>query len=84
MDKNPPANVGDISLTSGPGRFHMQWSSWTGAPQLLGLHFRAFELQELSLRAAEACMPRAHAPQEKLLQWEAHILQWRVALTHWN
>ena len=25
MVKNPPANAGDISSISGPGRFHMQW-----------------------------------------------------------
>ena len=27
MDKNPPANAGDMGLHPGPGRFHMPWSN---------------------------------------------------------
>ena len=33
--KNLPANVGDIHLTSGPGRFHILRSNETCVPQLL-------------------------------------------------
>ena len=25
--ENPPANAGDMSLTPGPGRFHMLWGN---------------------------------------------------------
>ena len=25
--KNPPANAGDVGLSSGPGRSHMPWSN---------------------------------------------------------
>ena len=48
---------------------------------------RARVLQLLSPRASttEAHMPRACAPQqEKTLQWEARVPQWRVAPTHSN
>ena len=27
VDKNPPANAGDLGLNSDPGRSHMLWSS---------------------------------------------------------
>ena len=27
VDKNPPANGGDMGLIPGPGRFHMPWSN---------------------------------------------------------
>ena len=27
VDKNPPANGGDMDLIPGPGRFHMPWSN---------------------------------------------------------
>ena len=37
------------------------------------------------LHLLKPCVPRAHAPQqEKSLQWEAHVPQWRVAPTHCN
>ena len=26
VDRNPPANAGDMGLIPGPGRFHMPWS----------------------------------------------------------
>ena len=50
-------------------------------PQLLSLQPRACEPQLLSPRATttEAHVPRARAPQEKPLQWEAREPQWRVA-----
>ena len=41
VDKNPPANAGDISLIPGPGRSHMPWAtkpmhhnSWARKQQL--------------------------------------------------
>ena len=27
MDRNPPANAGNIGLIPGPGRFHLLWSN---------------------------------------------------------
>ena len=27
VDKNPPANAGDMGLTLGPGKFHMPWNN---------------------------------------------------------
>ena len=59
MDKNLPANAGDMGSIPGPGRFHMPRSSQGHVPQLL------------SPRAAttEAHVPRAYArQQEKPLQ----------------
>ena len=69
--KNLPANAGDMGSSPGLGRSHMPWSNWACEPQLLSLHSRARKPQLLSLCATdtEACMPRAHAPQqEKPLQ----------------
>ena len=68
--KNPPANAGDSSLSSGPGRSRMLRSNWARVPQLLSLCSRAREPQLLSPRAtaAEAHTPRARALQEKPLQ----------------
>ena len=80
--KNPPANVGDTGSSPGPGRFHMPQSKEACVPQLLSLHSRAHEPQLLSPRAttAEACTPKARAPQqEKPPQWEARAPQRRVA-----
>ena len=61
---------------------------WAHVPQLLKpTRSRACVPQLLSLRAAttEACVPRAHAPQqEKPSQWEAHAPQRRVASTRCN
>ena len=48
-DRNPPANSGDTGLIPGPGRFHMPWSSWACAPQLLSPQSRACKLQLLKL-----------------------------------
>ena len=61
---------------------------WARIPLLLKpVHSRARMPQLLSLRAAttEACVPRAHAPQqEKPPQWEAHAPQARVAPARLN
>ena len=35
VDKNVPANAGDMGLIPGLGRFHMSQSNKTRAPQLL-------------------------------------------------
>ena len=51
--KNPPANAGDMGSYSGPERFHMLWSSWTHAPQLLSLCSGAWEPQLLKPRGLE-------------------------------
>ena len=75
MVKNPPANAGDMGSSPGLGRSHMPQSNQAHVPQLL------------SLRATitEACVPRAHAPQqEKPPQWEAQAPQRRVAPAHRN
>ena len=60
---------------------------WACAPQLLSLRSRAHEPQLLSPHATttEACVPRAHAPQqEKPPEWEAHAPQQRVAPARHN
>ena len=61
---------------------------WAHAPQLWKpVHSRARVPQLLNLHAAtaEACTPRARAPQqEKPPQWEARAPQWRVAPAHHN
>ena len=53
--KNLPANAGDTGLSPGPGRSHMPRSDWACVPQLLSLH----------ATSAEACEPRACAPQQE-------------------
>ena len=65
--KNPPAKVGDMGSSPGPGRSHMPWSNEARAPQLLSLCSRAREPQLLRPRATttEARAPRAHAPQQE-------------------
>ena len=35
MDKNPPANAGNMGSIPGPGRFHMPWSNQAHVSQLL-------------------------------------------------
>ena len=65
--ENPPANAGDTGSSPGPGRSHMPWSNWARAPHLLSLRSRARKPQLRSPRAttAEACVPRARAPQQE-------------------
>ena len=73
--KNPPANAGDMGSIPSPGRSHMPRSNEACEPQLLSPH----------ATTTEACTPRACAPQqERPPQWEAHILQRRVAPAHHN
>ena len=45
VDKNLPANAGDMGSIPGLGRFHIPQSNSAGAPQLQSLHPRARELQ---------------------------------------
>ena len=80
--KNPPANAGHMGSSPGPGRSHMPRSNEASAPQLLSLCSRACEPQLLRPRATttEVRAPGVRAPQqEKPPQWEALVLQWRVA-----
>ena len=37
VDKNSPANAGDVGSIPGLGRFHMPWGNEACAPQLLSL-----------------------------------------------
>ena len=69
--ESPPANAGDAGSSPGPGWSHMLRSSWARVPQLLSLHSRA-------------CTPRARAPQERPLWWEAPALRRGVAPTRCN
>ena len=60
-----------MGLLYGLGRFHKPQSKQAPTPQLLSLHSRAHEPQQLSAYAAtsEVCASRACAPQqEKLLR----------------
>ena len=85
--KNPPANAGDTGLIPGLGESHMSQSNWACVPQLLSLLSRVYEPQLLTpnTEATEARAPRSGASQqEKLPQWEAYILQWRVSPVLWN
>ena len=72
VDKNPPANAGDMDSTAGPGRFYMPCSNYAHGPQLL---------------SPCATSTEAHAPgdwalqQEKPLQWEAQAPQQRIVPT---
>ena len=64
VNKNLPANAGDMGSVPGLGRFHMLWKP----TELLNPHSRACEPQLLSL------VPRACCRQQKKpLQWEAHF-----------
>ena len=59
VDRNLPANTGDIGSIPSPGRFHMPWSNWAHEPQLPSLH----------AETTEACVLRICALlQEKPLQ----------------
>ena len=49
VDKNPSANVGDIGLIPGPGRFHMPGNDKICAPQILNPDYRACALQQTPL-----------------------------------
>ena len=62
--KNPAANAGDTSSSSGPGRSHMPRSNKAHAPQLLSVHSRARTLEPAS-HNYWVCKPRARAPQQE-------------------
>ena len=51
VDKNPPANAGDMGSIPGPGRFHMPQVNWACVPQLFSPRPRACKPQLLSLQA---------------------------------
>ena len=54
MDKNLPANAGDMGSSPGPGRSHMPRSNEACEPQLLSLCSRAGVPQPLNLHATTA------------------------------
>ena len=73
MEKNLPANVGDMGSIPGLGRFHMTRSNEVRAPQLLSP----------GAATTEVPGPRACAlQQEKKLQGEACAPQCRVTPAH--
>ena len=55
VDKNPPANAGDMGSIPGSGRSCMPRSNWARVPQLLSL----------CATATEAHISRASAPQQE-------------------
>ena len=66
VDKNLPANAGDMGSVPGPERFHTLQNNRPWQPQVLSLH----------PATTEARAPRAHAlQQEKTQQWEAPAQQ---------
>ena len=68
-----------IKLMTNKNLLYKKLINFKKTPQLVSLHCKAHMPQLLRPRATatEACVPRAHAPQqEKPLQWEAHELQW--------
>ena len=62
-----PANAGDTGSSPGLGGSHMPRSNKAHAPRLPSLCSRAREPRLLSPSAttAEACVPRARAPQQE-------------------
>ena len=70
MDKNPPANAGDIGSIPDPGRFHMPQKNVVHEPQLLNPH----------ATTTVAPAARARAPQQEMPpRWESHAPKGRVA-----
>ena len=57
LDKNPPANAGDVGSIPGPGRFHMPRSSEAREPQLLSPRSATTEAHALG-----ACAPGEKPP----------------------
>ena len=68
--KEPPAKAEDVGLITAPGRCHVPQSNEACVPQLLSPGSRAQEPQLLSL-----CSGASALPQEKPLQWGAHVPQ---------
>ena len=60
MDKNPPANAGDMGLIPGPGRPRMWQGNQARAPQLLKP-----TLESLGTATTEGRVPGACAPQQE-------------------
>ena len=59
VNKNLPANAGDMCLISAPRRFHLSRGNQAGAPQLLSLHSPAPAPQGLCSTAREAAPMRS-------------------------
>ena len=59
VDKNPPANAGDMNLISGLRRFHCFGATKSMRPTTEP------KLQSPRAETAEACAPRAHALQQE-------------------
>ena len=75
MDKNLPANAGDMGLVPGLGWFRMRRRNKAQEPQFLSP----------SAATTEAHIPRACAPQqENPVKSKAGVPQRRVALAHCN
>ena len=75
VDKNPPANAGDMGSIPGLRRFTCHRAINACEPQIPSLTSRARKPQLL-----KPVHPRACALQQgKFPQWEAHTSQWRVA-----
>ena len=79
MDKNLPANAGDMGSIPGLGRFHMPRGNKAHALEPMSCTYWA------QVKPTEAQPPRACAlQQEKPLQREAHPLQGRGAPARYN
>ena len=70
VDRNPPANAGDMGSIPCLGRFHTLQSNQARVPQPLSLRSTAHKLQLLS-PAPRACALQQEKPQ----QWEASTPQ---------
>ena len=75
VDKNPPANAGDMDSIPGPERFRVPGSNWACMSQLLGLREQLLKPMHLE----PALRNKKSHPSEK----PAHR-SWRVALTLYN
>ena len=76
MDKNPPANAGDMGSIPGPGRLHMLRSSQACVLQVLSLHRTALKLQllePLCLRAHMLGLLEAECSRARGLQQEKQL-----------
>ena len=84
VDKNPPANAGDLGLIPGARRFYVLRSNYAHAPQLL----RPPLSSPWTVTTEPVCHSywspstwSLHCAQEKPRRPEAHALQWWVAPT---
>ena len=76
MDKNLPADAGDMSAISGSGRIHVLWSSKARVPQVRSLRSRAREPQLMSLCVCSTT--------REATTMRSPLLQKRVAPHHRN